>query len=253
MGYMAVVGRPGVALVVGGCAQRGGAGQLPQVPKPPEVDEAERRYLLGLSLLPHIGGARMDELLRRCGSARRAWTAPPEVYRGLFRSGKRGDLSERQLAEVLGARHERLIEEALERLARAGGRAVFKTDPDYPALLKEVPGAPHVLFVRGDLRGDALAVAIVGTRRASDIGRELAYRLAADLAAAGIVVASGLARGIDAAAHAGALAVGGVTWAVIGSGVDAPYPPEHRRLAERIVEEGGALVSQFPCGVSPDK
>ena len=121
-------------------------------------------------------------------------------------------------------------------------------DPDYPALLDVVP-APPALWVRGALIvDDALAVAIVGSRRPTPYGLEVAERLAADLAARGVTIVSGLARGIDAAAHRGALAAGGRTLAVLGCGIDRVYPWEHRALA-RAVETQGALVSQFAPGV----
>jgi DNA processing protein len=123
-------------------------------------------------------------------------------------------------------------------------------DPGYPSLLG-VTAAPPRLYVRGALvEGDALAIAIVGSRHATPYGIEAAERLASDLAARGVTIVSGLARGIDTAAHRGALAAGGRTIAVFGSGVDVVYPPENRRLAEDI-ERRGALVSQFPPGDQP--
>jgi DNA processing protein len=123
-------------------------------------------------------------------------------------------------------------------------------DQDYPALLASVEAAPP-LDVRGTLvGGDALAIAIVGSRRATAYGLGVAETLAGDLAARGITVVSGLARGIDTAAHRGALGAGGRTIAVLGSGIDVIYPPENRALA-REIEARGALVSQFPPGMTP--
>jgi DNA processing protein len=123
-------------------------------------------------------------------------------------------------------------------------------DGAYPALLAAI-ASPPPLYVRGALvADDALAVAIVGSRRASGYGLAVAERLAADLAALGVTIVSGLARGIDTAAHRGALAVQGRTVAVLGSGIDVIYPPENRLLA-REVEDRGALVSQFPPGTLP--
>jgi DNA processing protein len=120
-------------------------------------------------------------------------------------------------------------------------------EPDYPALLDVVP-APPALWVRGALvAADALAVAIVGARRATPYGVEVAEQLAAELAARGVTIVSGFARGIDTAAHRGALAAGGRTLAVLGSGVDVVYPQENRALA-RAIEGHGALVSQFAPG-----
>jgi DNA processing protein len=130
-------------------------------------------------------------------------------------------------------------------------RVLRRSDADYPALLRPVPTAPETLHVRGRLAdGDALAVAIVGSRRATPYGLDVAETLAADLAARGVTIVSGLARGIDSAAHRGALRVGGRTIAVLGSGVDVVYPPENQRLADAIVERG-ALVSQFEPGMPP--
>ena len=121
-------------------------------------------------------------------------------------------------------------------------------DAEFPAHLREIPAPPDRLWVRGRLVAeDALAIAIVGSRRATPFGLELAERLAGDLAARAITVVSGLARGIDSAAHRGALEGGGRTIAVLGCGVDVVYPPENRRLAAAIAEQG-AVVSQFAPG-----
>ena len=120
----------------------------------------------------------------------------------------------------------------------------------YPALLAVIP-SPPALHVRGSLeRADALAIAIVGSRRPTPYGVEVAESLAADLAARGVTIVSGLARGIDTAAHRGALAGGGRTLAVLGSGIDIVYPPENEALALAI-EGQGALLSQFPRGTAP--
>ncbi len=124
-------------------------------------------------------------------------------------------------------------------------------DPEYPRLLRALARPPD-LHVRGDIvPDDALAVAIVGSRRATAYGIEAAERLAADLATRGVTVVSGLARGIDTAAHRGAFEAGGRTIAVLGSGIDVMYPPENAALARKIVARG-ALVSQFPLGTRPD-
>ena len=124
-------------------------------------------------------------------------------------------------------------------------------DARYPENLREITTPPEQLYVRGSFAAeDALAVAIVGSRAATSYGLAVAERLAADLAARGVTVVSGLARGIDSAAHRGALRVGGWTIAVLGSGVDVIYPPENRRLASEIASHG-AVVSQFEPGTRP--
>jgi len=126
-----------------------------------------------------------------------------------------------------------------------------REDVGYPPQLREDPDAPPMLYVRGALTTeDALAVAVVGSRDATSYGIGVAEEIAAELASRGVAVVSGLARGIDAAAHRGALRAGGRTIAVLGSGVDVIYPPGHERLAAEVIERG-ALVSQFPMGTPP--
>ncbi|HEX7788548.1 MAG TPA: DNA-processing protein DprA [Methylomirabilota bacterium] len=130
-------------------------------------------------------------------------------------------------------------------------RSIGREDAEYPAHLRAVPTAPDALYVRGRLvEGDALAVALVGSRRATPYGLSVAETMAAELAARGVTIVSGLARGVDSAAHRGALRVGGRTLAVLGSGVDSVYPPENQRLADEIAERG-ALLSQFVPGTPP--
>ncbi|MFQ5520882.1 MAG: DNA-processing protein DprA [Candidatus Methylomirabilia bacterium] len=143
------------------------------------------------------------------------------------------------------------VEEQRARAERVGARLVLLNDTDYPAQLRAIPSPPAVLFVRGEIRAeDSLAVALVGSRRATPYGLHIAEQLAGDLAVRGVTVVSGLARGVDTAAHRGALARGGRTVAVFGSGADVIYPPENRALASRITERG-ALVSQLPMGAPP--
>ncbi len=128
---------------------------------------------------------------------------------------------------------------------------VEMADADYPTLLREIADPPAVLYVKGDFRPiDSLAVAIVGTRHASPYGRRYAEALAAGFAQAGMTVVSGLARGIDAAAHRGALNAGGRTLAVMAGGLSEVYPPEHHELAEQIVGSG-ALISESPLRRKP--
>ncbi len=144
--------------------------------------------------------------------------------------------------------------ELAERIARAremGVRVVSYLDDDFPANLCGVAHMPPVLFVRGEIcTTDRQAVAVVGTRSPSHYGRAIAERLARELAAGGVTVVSGLARGVDTFAHRGALAGGGRTIAVLGCGIDVYYPPENRQLCEAIVNQG-AVVSEFPLGMEP--
>jgi DNA processing protein len=148
----------------------------------------------------------------------------------------------------------RLLDDADAALGKAAGRrirAVAVTDADYPASLRAIADPPLVLWVAGRMEiFNVPAVAIVGSRAASPAGLDAAERLGHDLAAAGLAVSSGLARGCDAAAHRGALAVKGRTIAVLGCGADVVYPPEHRDLYERICDEG-AVVAELPPGTPP--
>ncbi|MCS7079782.1 MAG: DNA-processing protein DprA [Chloracidobacterium sp.] len=140
----------------------------------------------------------------------------------------------------------------LAALARSGGRAITLADSDYPTLLREIYGAPLILFVKGAWR-EAIAqpcIAVVGSRACSTYGRNAAAKLTRDLAACGVTIVSGLARGIDAVAHEAALDAQGRTIAVLGTGLDDVYPRENAKLADRIAETG-ALVTEFPFGKAP--
>ena len=144
-------------------------------------------------------------------------------------------------------------EREVERLARCGVTALTWHDEEYPRRLKEIADAPPVLYCRGTLHpDDETSVAVVGTRRPTDYGYRVTAELCGELAARGVTVVSGLALGIDARAHKATLDAGGRTIAVLGNGLDTVYPRENRRLAERIVEEGGALVSEFALGTRPE-
>jgi DNA processing protein len=139
-------------------------------------------------------------------------------------------------------------------LARRGLRFVGRSEPSFPQLLEAIHDPPPGLFLRGDAAVEVLgcpAVAIVGARACSAYGSAVARRLGRDLAAAGVVVVSGLARGVDAEAHRGALEAGGTTVAVLGCGVDRDYPAAHAELARRLVAAGGLVVSEYAPGVEP--
>ncbi|MDD5210267.1 MAG: DNA-processing protein DprA [Elusimicrobiales bacterium] len=133
---------------------------------------------------------------------------------------------------------------------KAGVTVLTVLDEAYPELLKKIYDPPLVIYVRGDLKS-VPAAAIVGTRKATPYGLRTAARLAGELAASGVAVASGLARGIDTAAHQAAVEAGGVTWAALGTGLNDIYPWENKKLANRIVEAGGALISEFPMDKGP--
>ncbi|MCW9024212.1 MAG: DNA-processing protein DprA [Gammaproteobacteria bacterium] len=143
------------------------------------------------------------------------------------------------------------VEKDLAWLGEEQSHICLLGDENYPALLKQIPDPPTVLFIRGNPKILELQqIAIVGSRNPTPMGKETAYEFARHLASLGLVVTSGLALGIDAAAHQGALSAGGMTIAVVGTGPDRVYPARHRDLAHQIVENG-ALISEFPIGVPP--
>jgi DNA processing protein len=153
---------------------------------------------------------------------------------------------------IAGFRQWDRVEEHLSRLQAFGARMMTLNDPGYPLRLKEIPFPPPVLFAKGDIKPeDSLALAIVGTRGASYYGAKTCRGLARELARRGVTVVSGLARGIDTAAHQGALEGGGRTLAVLGCGLDVVYPPENREMYGRI-QENGALISEYPLGTPPE-
>lgn len=168
------------------------------------------------------------------------------------------DLAERlpqfnakRLAHLTAVR-DRDITRDLDALGKSGAHLVTIQDGTYPVNLRQLPDAPPVLFVRGELvPEDKFSLAIVGSRRATDYGRTLAFQFARDLTAHGLAIASGGARGVDTYAHRGALEAGGRTLAFLGSGVDVHYPSENRRLFDEIADGHGAVLSEFPMGTEP--
>lgn len=143
----------------------------------------------------------------------------------------------------------------LERVKALGGDILILDDGSYPPYLREIADPPITLYVRGDWQGcfEQPGVAVIGSRMCSTYGENASEMLSRDLASRGICIISGLARGIDTAAHRGALRGGGKTIAVLGTGIDAVYPKENTRLVREILDSGGAVVSQFPLGTPPLK
>ena len=153
---------------------------------------------------------------------------------------------------ILGFRQWDRVEDHLSRLQAFGAEIFTLDDPGYPVRLKEIPFPPPLIFVKGEIKPeDSLALAMVGTRGASYYGMKICRSLAGELARRGVTVVSGLARGIDTAAHQGALEGGGRTLAVLGCGLDVVYPPENRELYGRI-QESGALITEYPLGTPPE-
>jgi DNA processing protein len=203
------------------------------------------KYWIGFNHIQGIGAARVQKLLAAFGNLERAWHAD---LAALAASG----LDERSVRSIAKERDRLRPGDLLDQSVQAGIRIYTFLDEAYPRRLKEIPLPPPVLYVRGTLLAvDDLSVAMVGTRRATTYGKTAARFFAEGFAAHGITVVSGLARGVDAEAHTAALDCGGRTLAVLGCGVDCVYPPEHTRLADRIIASG-ALISDYPPGTPPD-
>jgi len=206
------------------------------------MEMEERWDWVALAMVPGIGLARYHALIE-------AWS-PAELF-GASRRDLAAHVGQGVARAIAGFDRARAIARQRREAERVGATLLTLRDAGYPSALRAVPLPPPFLFVRGALTAeDALAIAIVGSRHPSPYGVRTATRLAADLAARGVTVVSGFARGIDTAAHRGALEAAGRTVAVLGSGVDAVYPPENRGLVGAVTRQG-AIVSEFPMGTPP--
>lgn len=203
-----------------------------------ELSDRQRLNWLRLIRTENIGPATFRDLINRFGSAEAAIEMLPSLVR---QGGGKRLLKVPPIAQV---------EAELEAAERTGARFVALGEPDYPAILRRSDSPPPLLAIKGNARVFARpAVAIVGARNASLAGIRMARLLARQLGEEGYAVVSGLARGIDAAAHEGSLSTG--TVAVLAGGIDRPYPPENFGLLARLSEEGGAVVSEMPFGWEP--
>ncbi|MGE5240930.1 MAG: DNA-processing protein DprA [Bacteroidota bacterium] len=201
---------------------------------------------LTLRRLPGVGHRTQLDLLEHFGSVENIFSAS----RGLLDRVLTG--RPEAVRAILDGPDAPALQAELDWLRQPGHHLITWADPDYPPLLREIPDPPSMFYVLGEralLSGPQLAV--VGSRNPTPMGRENAHAFAKSLAAAGLTVTSGLALGIDGAAHRGALEAGGTTVAVAGTGLDRVYPARHRELAHEIVGHGGALVSEFPLGIPP--
>ncbi len=199
-------------------------------------------YWLALALTPGLGPTRVRKLVEYFGNAERVFqaslteleaTGMPVASAQSLATGKSMELAQQEIAKAAGC----------------NAKILALDDPAYPARLKEIYDPPVVLFVRGSVEVlSTPGIAMVGTRHPTPYGMGMAERLSKDLAARGLVIISGMARGVDTASHRGAIEVGGKTIAVFGTGIDVLYPKENSRLAEQILALGGALISEFPVG-----
>jgi DNA processing protein len=207
--------------------------------------ETARLGWMALMLTPEMGPTRIARAMARLGAAER-------VFEASLTELEAAGMPARAAQFVFEGRAFKAAEDEAKRVAEVGGFFLTREDAAYPQRLLEIYDPPAVLWMRGDATLLARpGIAVVGTRQPSPYGLGMAEMLSRDLANRGLVILSGMARGVDAAAHKGALDAGGRTAAVWGTGIDVVYPKENKKLAERIVEAGGAIASEFPLGTFP--
>ncbi len=208
------------------------------------IEMSDTKYWVGFTLIPGIGRAKFSLMEQYFGDLERAWHASAAEL-------EHAGLDKRSIEAIVAKRPKVSLDAEMEKLERYRVTALTRRDEDYHSRLKEIYDPPPVLYVRGTLAPeDEWSLAVVGTRRPTYYGREVAEMLAGDLARNAITVISGLAKGIDAIAHRAVLDAGGRTIAVFGCGLDTVYPRDHVGLAREIMERG-ALVSELPMGSQP--
>jgi DNA processing protein len=208
---------------------------------------SDLRYWIALSMLPEVGPVGAGKLLSAFGTPEKVFDAH---MKDLLAVDGIGISRARSIAEfsLWDA-----VEKQIEVIDREGIQAVHIGDSAYPDMLKEIADPPVVVYVRGDIRPqDRYAIAIVGSRNLTHYGEAVAEKISEELACMGFTIVSGMARGVDSISHRSAIKSGGRTIAVLGSGVDVPYPPENRALMKRIIE-AGYVMSELPPGSPPDK
>lgn len=217
----------------------------------PGACTAHGRSLLALTLVPGLGPVRIARLIESLGSIEAV------LGSSAARIASVPGIGSKTASSIAGSLHRSIerVDEQLERIARCGAHVVALGDPHYPAMLAATPAAPPILCVRGvlDVQGKhKYTCAMVGSRDCSIYGVEQAGRFAGALGSAGVAVVSGGARGIDTAAHRGALNANGSTIVVLGCGIAHDYPPENATLFSEIVDRGGAVISELPPDTKPD-
>jgi len=203
---------------------------------------------IALNMTPGIGPRAATKLLERFGSADAVFQARRTELESLR-------LKPETIESILKREFEEKAVQELQNVKALGGDVLILDDGSYPAMLREIADPPITLYVKGEWQAclELPCVAVIGSRMCSTYGENASEMLARDLASRGICIVSGLARGIDAAAHKGAIRGAGKTIAVLGTGIDNVYPRENTRLVKEILDTGGAVVSQFPLGTPPLK
>ena len=204
-------------------------------------------WWIALTLLPDIGPVCAKKLLARFGT-------PEKIFRAdVQQIGSVDGIGMKRARQVKEFTSWDLVKKHVQNLEQKEMRVISLHDPEYPELLRETGDSPLVLYVKGAFKiKDRCTIAIVGSRKPTHYGISVTEKISQELACMGFTIVSGMARGIDSIAHRGALQSGGRTIAVLGSGLDIPYPPEHKSLFERITESG-CVISEFPPGTLPLK
>jgi DNA processing protein len=202
---------------------------------------------IALSLVPEVGNVTFRKLLALFGTPEAVFHASREHLAGIEGIGERRATNIKQFSDW------REVEKQLSRLQNMSGRVISFQSPEYPTMLRQVEDAPVLLYVKGTIQDeDRFSIAVVGSRNITPYGRVMTERLSSELSAAGFTIVSGMARGIDTFAHMSAIRSEGRTIAVLGSGIDKPYPSENRGLMERIAGSG-YVASEFPLGTKPNR
>ncbi|NLN41235.1 MAG: DNA-protecting protein DprA [Clostridiales bacterium] len=209
-----------------------------------QVDE--KIFWIWLSQIPGIGARRFHFLIEYFGSANQVWLAPKNEIVKLTSS-----LGSNVVHKIINQRNDNTLDRIKRMMDLPEFRIITLLDDEYPTLLKEIYDPPPVLYCKGlPIKNHQSSISIVGSRKSTAYGRQMAEKFSYELAEAGITVVSGLARGIDALAHYGALKAGGNTVGVLGCGIDIIYPPENRKLFSKMEQEG-TIITEYPPGSSP--
>jgi DNA processing protein len=207
------------------------------------ISQQEKIYLNAFNRLPHIGPTRLNQIMKHFSDMKMAWESPIKEFEKIFQDEK--------LANNLAEEKKKINpEKEFEKMQKESIEIITIKDNDYPKLLKEIYTPPPILYIKGTINKDDIAIGVVGTRKMTLYGKEVTICITADLAKNGITVVSGLARGIDSVAHKTAIENGTRTIAILGSSLDdnSIYPPENKDLAKRIIENG-AIISEYPVGM----
>ncbi|KPJ98594.1 MAG: hypothetical protein AMK71_11175, partial [Nitrospira bacterium SG8_35_4] len=205
------------------------------------------QYWLALNSIPDIGPVVVRKLLSAFGTPKNIFQMSIDELIQVEGIGKS------RASRIISFNRWNFVEKELQKAEALNVRLMTFNDPDYPLGLRQIHDAPIVLYVKGSFEhADKYGISIVGSRTSTDYGMQVAETMGYRLASSGLTVVSGMARGIDTASHKGALRAAGRTIAVLGSGIDVPYPYSNRELMNKI-ESSGAVISEFPFGTGPNK